>query len=163
MTNKVRSIARAINRKAEQDAASEGLKVTLGQLLQFQTPGNPLDLLIRYPIPIKTSYRLSKIAKAVDSELDEYQAALKTLLERYANKDAEGKIVILGDDGKRVTEGSGQPDIPADKKADVQREHGELLTTEVTIPGKQIAINELGDIQMSAANLLSLDWLLIGE
>jgi hypothetical protein len=163
MSNRVRSLEKARHRKEH----VEGIKVTLNQLLDSTSVNpvmlGPLDMLSRQPIPIVTSFELLKVARAAAQEVEQYEAARKVLCERYTNKDAEGKAIMLDEDNKPVSEG--QPghhyDIPTDKIADFNNELIELRATEVTIPGKQIKVSDLLGVKIAPTHLLALEWLLV--
>ena len=159
MSNNIRSLKRA---KEKQQAKEGVIKVTLAQIIrslgpQPEIPG-AIDFLMSQALPIRTSFQLNKIAKAAIIEFQEYQAAKKTLCERLANKDKDGKAIIL-EDGKPSTKG--EYDIPADKLVELEKEHADLIAMEVEIPGQQIKVGDLGDARIAPAHLMALEWLVI--
>lgn len=178
MSGRARSMARAGKRRQAAAESKNGvIAVTLQQLLnsipQMETPHIPgaLSVLISQPIPITVSFRLGKIVRAVNAELEEFQAQRTKLLERFANKDGAGKPIMLDAKGKRiVASAEGEPqapggdyDIPSDKQAEYKKEVGDLAAVQVEIPGQQIKISDLGDIKMAAGHMMQLEWLIIDD
>lgn len=157
---------RSIRRKAERENTEDKtIRATLAQLITSHSLSpkfaGPLDILCQQPIPIVTSFRLSKLVAAVDREIEPYQTAKKALCERYANKDGEGKAIILDEKGKRVEDGQpGKYDIPSKDLEAFEKEHATLTETEVTLPGEKIKVAELGNITIAPAYLVHLAWLL---
>src|SRR6185295_10569192 len=86
---KVRSLAKA---KQDKEAQNGTMTVTLTVL---QNSIAALNQLTAQPIPIRTSFLIGKIARAVITEMEQYRASLKSLQERLANKDDEGKPIML--------------------------------------------------------------------
>lgn len=164
MSDRVRSMQKARERKQAQENP-QTITATLAQLLQTlgQNPGFPgaLDVLYGQPIPIKTSFRLCKIALAVGEEVKRFNETKKILCERFSNKDDEGKAIMLNAENRPIKEGeAGRYDIPPDKMADFEKEYGELIATEVTIPGQQIKIADIGNVTIAPAHLMNLEWLI---
>lgn len=124
------------------------IAVTLGQLINST---QSIGALISQPMPIRTSFQLGKLVRAINLELEQYQSSRKELCERHAEKDSEGKAKML-DDGQRY-------DIK--KMEEFDREHQELTAVEVTIPGSRIKVSDLGTVSIAPAHLLNLEWLLV--
>lgn len=162
MSNNLRSIRR---KQQQMTAKGSSLSVSLATLLQcaMASPENPvpsLQFLLRADLPIRQSFLIRKIVKAVASEIEEYQAAQKTLCEKYAEKE-DGKARILNMAGEVVKEGEqGRYDIPADKMPDFEKEYAELTATEVNIPGARFKLSDLEGVRIPPAYLDSLQWLI---
>lgn len=155
MSNKVRSMQREIEKRKFRDGV---IATTLGELIQSE---QSLGVLIDQQLPIRASFQISKIVKAASVEIAQYQESRKLLCERHSNKDEDGKAIMLGNDNNPVAEGQpGRYDIPADKMPEFEKEHAELMATEVSIPGTQVKISELGSVTIAPANLMTLDWLI---
>lgn len=159
---------RSIRRKAEREKTEDKtIRATLGQLTASHSTSpkfaGPLDVLCQQPIPIVTSLRLSRLLLAIDREIEPYQSAKKTLCERYANKDGEGKAIILDEKGERVEDvqsGTYTYDIPSKDLEEFEKEHATLTETEVTLPGEKIKGAELGNITIAPVYLKHLAWLI---
>ena len=106
-----------------------------------------LSKLAGQDLPIKSSYWLSRLAKAAEAEM-------KTL------EDARIKLVKrLGED-----DGAGNYSIPADAMEAFTAEMAELLDVSVELPGDKIKLDSLGDsVRLSAIDLINLDWLFTAE
>ena len=106
-----------------------------------------LGKLAAQDLPIKSSYWLSRLAKAAEAEM-------KTL------EDARIKLVKrLGED-----DGAGNYSIPADAMEAFSAEMNELLAEVIDLPGERIKPDSLGDgVRLSAIDLINLDWLFEAE
>lgn len=124
--------------------ATVGDLVGAGMQLPYSDKPSPLDLLAAQPMSPKQSYKLSKIIKAVGAELELYNAEKLKLAEKHGKLNAETQNYDFEPDAMKL----------------FQEEHRELLPIEVTIPGERISLEELGNIQISAGDILRLHWLL---
>lgn len=158
MSGKVRSIEKARLRQQQRDG-----EITVS-LLRLINSNASLGVLIGREMPIRQSHLLGKLARAVSLEIDQYNATHKTLCEKYANKDSDGKAVLFNAEGQPVAEAD-QPgvykyDIPKEKLEDFNRESTELNETEVSIPGVKIKVGELEGVKIAPAHMMNLDWLI---
>lgn len=170
MSSKVRSIKREIEKR---DAPGTIL-VKLEDLIACTNPvtdslGNPIrpsvwQVLMSQSVPAKVAFDLSKIAKAIASEREAYEAARKGMCERYAEKDSEGKPkmvpVLMSEDGKSVMVPE-HYDILDEKMVDFNKELAELHQTEVSLIANPIKIESLSSINVPAAHLFALAWLIV--
>lgn len=155
MSNKIRSLARA---REKQQAKDGTITVTLAQLNQSI---GALSELTTQPIAIRTSFQIGKIIKAVNSEMEQYNASRTKLCEQYSNKDIEGKAIMVGADGKPIVEGQpGRYDIPKEKMPEFEKELAELLAIETQVPGQQIKVSDLNTVNIAPALLMNLEWLI---
>lgn len=112
-------------------------------------------------MPIRQSFLLGKLVRNVSSEVEQYEASRKTLCEKYANKTSDEKPRMIDSEGKEVAEGQpGRYDIPKDRMPDFDKEHADLLATEVTISGATMKINDLVGVKIAPAHMMNLDWLI---
>jgi hypothetical protein len=170
MSRKVRSIKREI----EKQNAPGTIAVKLEDLIACTNPvtdslGNPIrpsvwQTLMSQPVPARVAFDLSKTAKAIASEREAYEAARKGMCERYAEKDADGKPkmvpVQMSDDGRSVTVPE-HYDILEEKMVDFNKELAELHQTEVSLIANQLNIESLSSINIPAAHLFALAWLIV--
>lgn len=164
MSSKIRSLKRERERREARDGQ---IPVTLSHLIGSampteQNPQPALHVLITRPeIPIVASHKIGKIARQVFDEIKSYQESNKKLCEKYANKDGD-KARIVDAEGKLVAEGqTGRYDIPAEKMADYEREHAELVSLEVTLSGQTIKPAELQGVKIAPMYTMVLDWLIV--
>ena len=94
-------------------------------------------------ISMKTAYRLSQLASAIDKELQFYREKLKEILDKYGEKDEKGGFVP-------TTDGEGfklRPGTDYDCFKDMQ----ELQEIEVELPDIKFNIDDFGNAELSAA------------
>lgn len=158
MSSKVRSLAKARARQQQRDGQ---ITVSLHGLINSNAS---LGVLIGREMPIRQSFLLGKLVRIVSGEIEQYEASRKALCERYANKTDDDKPRMVDSEGKEVAEGQpGSYDIPKEKMADFDKEHQELLTTEVTLSGAKLKVSDLAGVKIAPAHTMSLDWLICDE
>lgn len=112
---------------------------------------NSLQKLLGVSLPVKVSYKLSKLVTKLQPELDLFNKEKDKLIEKYGEKDDKGVVSIKQD----------SPNMPKFAK-----EIDELAEMEVNIDfgdGKsfeKISVADLGDVKIEAQDLLSLSYLL---
>lgn len=152
----IRSMKRARDR---QQAKVGEITISLGQALGSTQSLNAL--LGMGEIPIRQSFLIGKKARSLSTDIEQYQVSRKALCERYAEKDADGKPRMIDGEGKVITDGRpGNYDISEAKMPEFEKEHQDLLATEVTIPGTKIKVNDLSGVKIAPAHVMSLDFLL---
>lgn len=159
MSNKVRNIKREIDKR---NAAAPGaIIVKLEDLIKSN---GELRSLLMQSVPAKTAFALSKVAKAVDAELTAFQAARTGACKRLASKDADGTAIVipaaLAEDKQTVLEPE-HYDISAEAMETLNRELAELLQTEVSLSVNTIKIDALSSVNIPAAHLVALSWLVV--
>ena len=117
------------------------MKVKLAFLVQNEALGK----LVEAPMPFATSYRVSKVVSSVQAELDTFEKTRQSMLEKYGTKTEEGNYEI-------------KPESKNWEK--FVKEYEELINEEVKIDAKKIKASSLSKVEMSAKDLLSLDWLI---
>ncbi len=101
------------------------IKVTLAELKGMEAP---LTKLLEQKLPIKCSYKLSKILKLISKELGELEDSRQTLIRNYGEV-AEDSITITD---------------PAKLQA-FNQEFGDLLKEEIELVCEPIGVDTLGD------------------
>ena len=94
-------------------------------------------------ISMKTAYRLSQLASAIDKELQFYREKLKEILEKYGEKDEKGEFVPTADGGGFKL----RPGTDYDCFKDMQ----ELQEIEVELPDIKFHIDDFGNAELSTA------------
>lgn len=100
-----------------------------------------LPVLTSKELPVKVSYRLFKLLKACSVEMESLEKARVKLVEKYSEEPEEGKERIVSDD----------------KKEEFQKEFEALLSEEVEIEFAPFSLAELGNISLSANDLVPLE------
>jgi hypothetical protein len=118
------------------------ITVKLGILKAIE---EPLIKLVKLELPIKTSYKLSKILKKIGQELADLEEERVKLVKKYGDQDDEAQSIQVTD--------------PA-KYEEFAKEFGELLQEEITLEIDPIPIDMLGDsVTFSPAELAALEML----
>lgn len=115
------------------------MKLTLKELLQNV---ESLGKLLNKELPVKTAYRLGKLSKALQSELDQFNLTRNNLIKKYG-KEKDGQYQIDPDDKEALEK--------------FNKEIEELLSVEINIDVYDpISVDELGEIKLSAIDMSNL-------
>lgn len=117
-------------------------------LLEIKSLESSLSKIFDKDINVKTAYRLGKLLKRLSEEMSVMEAGRIKLVNKYGAENEETKQVT----------------VPQEKTADFYKEFNELMRMEVEIDFEPISLDALGDIQLSAADIMRLDGkIIIGE
>ena len=103
-------------------------------------------------LPIKASYKMAKIFKAVDENYNFYTEKLNEIISEYAQRDENGNVV--------QTEGGTGIKIQQDKIEECNKRLNELSELEVDIPDMDLSIDDFGDIDFPVEDMLVLSKIL---
>lgn len=98
-------------------------------------------------LSVRTAYRLTKLTKAIESELGFYREKLQAIINQYAQLDEEGKPIPTED-------GSGvklRPETEADCYAAIY----ELQEIEVELPDIKFTFADFENTQLTTAEINS--------
>lgn len=105
-------------------------------------------------LPIKTAYRLLKLAELVSNETENYRNLFRQILDEYAEKKEDGSYV-LSEDGANVI-------IQKDHIQDANQKVDELNKIDVEIP-YTFDIKDFDNIEISLEELAPLMDLIVDE
>ena len=105
-------------------------------------------------LPIKTAYRLLKLAELVSKEAENYRNLFRQILDEYAEKKEDGSYV-LSEDGANVI-------IQKDHIQDANQKVDELNKIDVEIP-YTFNIKDFDNIEISLEELAPLMDLIVYE
>ena len=105
-------------------------------------------------LPIKTAYRLLKLAELVSNEAENYRNLFRQILDEYAEKKEDGSYV-LSEDGANVI-------IQKDHIQDANQKVDELNNIDVEIP-YTFNIKDFDNIEISLEELAPLMDLIVDE
>ena len=105
-------------------------------------------------LPIKTAYRLLKLAELVSKEAENYRNLFRQILDEYAEKKEDGSYV-LSEDGANVI-------IQKDHIQDANQKVDELNKIDVEIP-YTFDIKDFDNIELSLEELAPLMDLIVDE
>lgn len=113
-----------------------------------------LDLQELYPkissqqLPIATTYKLTKLFNAVNSESEFYSTNLNKIISEYGQKDENGNF-LLTDDKKGVK-------VSPEKIPEVEQKLQELWNIEVDLPKITFKLSELEKVELSVQEFNNL-------
>jgi hypothetical protein len=113
------------------------MKFQLGEIRQMK---DPMIGLLDKDLPIKSAWKLNKLVKAFDKELAEIEEFRVGLVKKLGTEDEEGNMLV-----------------PDEKMEQFVEEFNDLLMSEIEVEFEALDIETLGDIQISAKELLPLD------
>lgn len=105
-------------------------------------------------LPIKTAYRLLKLAELVSNEAENYRNLFRQILDEYAEKKEDGSYV-LSEDGANVI-------IQKDYIQDANQKVDELNKIDIEIP-YTFDIKDFDNIEISLEELAPLMDLIVDE
>ena len=105
-------------------------------------------------LPIKTAYRLLKLAELVSKEAENYRNLFRQILDEYAEKKEDGSYV-LSEDGANVI-------IQKERIQDANQKVDELNKIDVEIP-YTFDIKDFDNIEISLEELAPLMDLIVDE
>lgn len=118
------------------------ITVTLGELMESQAAFRSL---MGQAVPAATSYRLQRLARRIEVELESCEQARQEACRRHGTLSA---------DGRRF-------EFPPEGREPFQQELEDLLATEIALPGEPLSLAQLGDrTVLSGAEMYCLTWLI---
>lgn len=129
---------------------------------ELTAPTDGLPIIDR-AFPSRLSFALGKNVKKFEEEVNVYNKEREKICDRLAEKDENGKAIIVEDDGQSIYK------MSEEAKRDVNRELAALYEAEIDIPIQKIdeAVIEQCDSSeryhgLSARDLLILDFMIEG-
>ena len=114
-------------------------------LAEIQGIDRSLPSLTRQQLPIKLSYRLSKLISFCAKEMEAMESARMNLVKKYSEDPTkEGEIRVKPENESKFRE-----------------EFAEFLKTEVEVDFEPINIQELGEIRISPIDLFRLEKVIV--
>ena len=110
-----------------------------------------LKELLNYDIPVKTSFKLIKNTKKIDSVLDLYNEANNKLIEKYGDRKESGELDVSPEGSIKISQ---------DKINDYMKEKSDLLEIENDIDIEVIKSDELLLDKVKPSILLALDYMI---
>ena len=96
---------------------------------------------------LRTGYRLNCIAKALEPHISFYQENITNIINEFAEKDENGKI---------IPDENGNFKIPTEYIQTCNERINELLELEINIDVKQLSIDELENIEIGMDDLAGI-------
>lgn len=99
-------------------------------------------------ISSKLAYKIMKFCKSVATEEEFYNMKRNEIIDTYATKDENGQI---------VTDDNGMIVIIKDRIADANKAMNDLNNIEVDVPNIKFTLDELDSLELSVAEMFTLD------
>lgn len=112
-----------------------------------------LNMVAGLHLPVKTSFALGKLMRVAAASGQDYETARNKLIEKHAKKDEAGKFLELKDGAGKVI------GTQLEDKDAFESEIKELQAIEIELPGEQIRLEDLGNVNLPAKALAHLHWL----
>jgi predicted transposase YdaD len=106
------------------------------------------DLTRSQKLSIKTAYRLARLAKVIEEEVQFYREKFQVILQEYGEKNENGQLVPTED-------GSGVKLIQGMEEACFSAIH-DLQELEVTLPDIKFNLEEFGDMELTTNDIGSI-------
>lgn len=112
--------------------------ISMSEALKFKTIYNKIS---EQALPVKTAYKLSRLFRMLNTEIEFYTDKLSTLVDQYAQKDENGNRVST-EDGTGIK-------IQPDKMTEFQKELNELLELQVDTGDISFTLDELSSVKLT--------------
>lgn len=122
------------------------MKITNNQMVN-SIPN--LKTLSQKQLPIQVSYKIAKNIRNIEQDLVIYERERQKLVDRYAEKDTEGKPKV-NDNGNYVIK----------DKLNWNKDILELLNFETDVEIEKIDIKELDGVEISPGELMTIDYMI---
>ena len=107
--------------------------------------GQPVEAPFARPaglkLPAHLTFRIAKLAQAVESVIQDFQKTHQGLLEKYGTKNEQGFSV------------------PGDKLEAFNTELNEVLAVEIELPGDKLTSEQIAFASISVQDILALQWM----
>lgn len=90
-------------------------------------------------LPIKTSYRITQLAKTIETELSFYRTKLQEVVDEYGEKDENDMFVLTNDGGIKI-----RPNM----EKECYEVMSELQELEITLPDITFTFEEFDNIEL---------------
>jgi hypothetical protein len=107
---------------------------------------NTLQTLSEKELPIRLSYKISKLLQSLSQDKEFYSEKFKNIVLKYAERDEKGEMIFVGEDVK----------IQPEFISSAEKELEELDEIEVTDIGVKFTLNELECLEMRPIDLQPL-------
>lgn len=121
------------------------MQITMNQILNFVTF---YEAVKSQKLSIKTAYRLTKLAKAIEEEINFYREKLQTIIQEYGEVDENGQPIPT-EDGNGVKL---RPGTEMECNSAIQ----ELYMMEITLPDITFDIEEFDNVELTTEEFTAI-------
>lgn len=136
------------------------MKTTLKQIIDS---AGAIQLLMGAKLPVKASYAVSKLAKACQSEMEDYNKTREKLFEdagctQMPAKDAKGNVQKNTDGTEMMEYVHPEDDAEKSKVKAVVAKVEELHGAEVSLNALPLDLEQFGNAEVPGAAFFGLEW-----
>lgn len=121
------------------------MNITMGQALALNTEQSTFEKLC---LPIRTSYKLTKLFTAVAEEVNFYKKKMQEIIMVFSVKDGKGNPVYA-EDGSYIK-------VLPEKMSECQSEISQLNALEVEMPNVSFTLDDFGEVSLSPESLRAI-------
>lgn len=121
------------------------MQILLGQL---QATEALLSKLVGITLPVSLAYKVNKLAKLVQPEIEFYYQQLNAIISEYAERDSDGKFVTTGPQSIKIQE---------DKLSECEQKLDELGKISVATDVRLLTIDDLDKLSTAGFTLTPLE------
>lgn len=114
------------------------MMMKMAQILEFKSFYNGIK---DTQLPIKTAYKFSKLIRKLDEEIKFYQTQFQHIIEKYGEKDENGKF--------KLTEDKQGVSVKQENIEACQKELSELHNLDIEISDISFNLDELASLNMT--------------
>ncbi len=119
------------------------MKCVLNQIYAAQSA---IEKILKVDMPVKEAFQWGKLVKAVNEELAQFEDCRKKLVNKYVDKDSDGKY-----------------NLPEENRDAFNNEIRELLAIEVELDMTPLDLSKLGDIKVSVIDIMALEPFVVSQ
>ena len=121
------------------------MKITMDTAMSLKTAAMKL---VDEKLPVKISYKLMKLVKAIETEETFFNDKMKEIVDEFASKDEDGNPVFLDNGNIKIAEG---------KEVECQEKIQELDKLEIEVPDTQFSLDDFAYVELTARELYLLE------
>ena len=112
------------------------------KLLELRNSAGALQKLVDSDLKVRVSYKIAKLSKDVQEELEVLNKEIQKIYEKYGEEVPEGIKVIEG------------------KEEEAQKALEDLLQMRITLNHEEVTVEEIEDVKLTAREINDLSWLI---
>ena len=121
------------------------MKITMDTAMSLKTAAMKL---VDEKLPVKISYKLMKLVKAIETEETFFNDKMKEIVDEFASKDEDGNPVFFFFFFIKTAEG---------KEVECQEKIQELDKLEIEVPDTQFSLDDFASVELTARELYLLE------
>lgn len=116
------------------------MKITMGELFNGK---DVLEKLVGLDINVQAAFKLNRMVRAINEELVLFEEQRQKLINKYGENQEDGSVMVT-----------------PENQEEFHKELIDLFNVEINLQFDPISVKGLGDVKISAAELMMIDKLL---